>query len=97
MIGNPKGIDPISGDVLFEKSGLFAELKDDEELFLAARSDAKAVWVLADASIPNDIRTLAKNLDIPELANEIFRAAFILGWRARDKADEIIPKEKNDV
>lgn len=47
-----------------------------------ARADSKAIWLLADYSIPADVLDLAKRLKMEEALIEIWRGAFIEGWRA---------------
>jgi hypothetical protein len=46
-----------------------------------ARADARAVWLLADLMIPTDVKEFAARLRVPELGAEIWRSAFITGWR----------------
>lgn len=47
-----------------------------------ARSDAKAVWLLADYLMPADFKERAAQLQMSETMQEMWRNAFIAGWRA---------------
>jgi hypothetical protein len=53
-----------------------------------ARADAKAVWLLADMMLPADVKELAQRWGMPETLVEIWRNAFITGWRAAHRKTE---------
>jgi hypothetical protein len=59
-----------------------------------ARADAAAVWALADMSIPQDIQEFGTRHGIPELAKEVWRSAFIAGWRAYARSSPPLPDDK---
>lgn len=54
----------------------------EEALVREAHQHSKAVWLLADYSIPPDVRELAKLWKMEETLIELWRGAFIEGWRA---------------
>jgi hypothetical protein len=72
---------------LFRRS---AELAADEEskCFQQVRADAKAVWALADYLMPADVKETAERWKMNETLQEIWRQAFIAGWRAAHKAKD---------
>ena len=47
-----------------------------------ARADAKAVWALADYLMPPDVKESAERWKMSETLQDIWRQAFITGWRA---------------
>lgn len=47
-----------------------------------ARADARAVWALADFYLPGDVVETADRLGVKETMSEVWRNAFIAGWRA---------------
>ena len=47
-----------------------------------ARADAKAVWALADYYMPADVKQMAERWGMQETLIEMWRGAFIEGWRA---------------
>jgi hypothetical protein len=46
------------------------------------RADAKAVWLAADHYLPDDVRESAKRWGMEQAICELWRNAFIAGWRA---------------
>lgn len=63
-----------------------AEAKSAELRMIAnARADAKAVWALADYLMPADFKQLAENMKLDATMKEMWRNAFIAGWRARNR------------
>lgn len=59
-----------------------ADAAAEARLIENARADAKAVWLLADQSVPADVREAAERWQMKETLIEIWRGAFIEGWRA---------------
>lgn len=55
---------------------------EEQDRIDAARADAKALWHLADYSIPADVKDMAQRWDMEQALQEIWRGAFIQGWRA---------------
>lgn len=51
-----------------------------------ARADQAAVWALADYYLPPAVRELGERHKMPETTSEIWRAAFVAGWRACHRA-----------
>lgn len=47
-----------------------------------AKADAKAVWALAEYLMPADFREMADRMKMSETMHELWRNAFIAGWRA---------------
>ena len=47
-----------------------------------ARADAKAVWLLADFYMPADVKEMAGLWKMENTLQEMWRGAFIEGWRA---------------
>lgn len=47
-----------------------------------ARADSNAVWQLADYYLPADVREMAERWKMNETLIEMWRGAFIEGWRA---------------
>lgn len=45
-------------------------------------ADAKAVWLLADYYIPQDVKDAAVRWKMEDALQEMWRQAFIEGWRA---------------
>lgn len=67
-----------------------AELQKAERKRLAdALADAKAVWLLADQSMPDDLKTWCEQHHIPEFAKMCWRSAFVEGWRTRERASGV--------
>lgn len=63
-----------------------AERNAQEAKMIAnAKADAKAVWALADCLMPTDFLETAERLKMQETMREIWRSAFIAGWRAAQK------------
>ena len=62
-----------------------AEQRERIEL---ARADARAVWTLADYLMPADVKETAERWKVNETLQEIWRQAFIAGWRAAHKAKD---------
>jgi hypothetical protein len=59
------------------------ERKEEERRMLEnAQADAKAVWALADYYMPADIKEMAERWKIDNILQEMWRGAFIEGWRA---------------
>ena len=54
------------------------------EMVRNANADAKAVWTLADYLMPADFKQMAMSLGMEETMKELWRNAFIAGWRARN-------------
>jgi hypothetical protein len=52
-----------------------------------AKCDAKAVWALADYLMPADFKETAASLKMTETMQEMWRNAFIAGWRAAHRPD----------
>jgi hypothetical protein len=50
-----------------------------------AKADAKAVWPLADYYMPPDVREMADRWGMKETLIEMWRGAFIEGWRAANR------------
>ena len=65
----------------------FKEFENKREIVLMrdARSHNKAVWLLADYSIPPDTKEAAMRWGMEQTIMEIWRNAFIAGWRAAHK------------
>lgn len=65
----------------------------DDEMqrhLMNARADAsKALWALADYSIPPDVKETAALWGMKETLLEIWRGAFIAGWRAAHKVPDV--------
>lgn len=60
-----------------------AERKAAEQRMIDdARADAQAVWALADYLMPADAREFAERMGMAETLQEMWRNAFITGWRA---------------
>lgn len=62
-----------------------AMLDEERKAVLAienAKADEQAVWALADYFLPSDVREFGERHGIPELASELWRGAFVAGWRA---------------
>jgi Ni/Co efflux regulator RcnB len=47
-----------------------------------AKADAKAVWALADYYLPADVKEMADRWKMGSTLQEMWRGAFIEGWRA---------------
>jgi hypothetical protein len=58
---------------------------EEADMIERARADAKAIWLLADYSIPADVKEMAERLKMKETMIEMWRGAFIEGWRAAHK------------
>ena len=74
---------------------IFNELHAEEDRLLKleaerrmsdAVADAKAVWALADMMIPVDVKEMAERWNMKETILEIWRNAFIAGWRASHRS-----------
>ncbi len=52
-----------------------------------AKADAKAVWALADYMMPADFKEMARNMKMEATMQELWRNAFIAGWRAQHRVD----------
>lgn len=52
-----------------------------------ARADAKAVWLLADYYMPADIKEMAGLWKMESTLQEMWKGAFIEGWRAAHRKD----------
>lgn len=59
-----------------ERKAIEAQMRQD------AKVDARAVWTLADHLMPPDIREMAAAFGMGETIQEMWRNAFIAGWRA---------------
>ena len=46
------------------------------------------LWTVADARVPDDVRGMADRFGLGETLLEVWRCAFIEGWRARDKIEK---------
>lgn len=55
---------------------------EEGRMLADARADAKAVWQLAEYYMPADIRQMADIWNMKETLIEMWRGAFIEGWRA---------------
>ena len=64
------------------------EMEQERRCIEDARADHAALVALADMSVPADIRDWAKRHKMPELTAMVWRHAFILGWRSRQRAIE---------
>jgi Ni/Co efflux regulator RcnB len=62
-----------------------AQKAEEAERIENARADAKALWHLADYSIPADVKEMAERWDMGSTLQEMWRGAFIQGWRAAHK------------
>ena len=61
----------------------YRQHKAEEALMLEnARADAKAVWQLADYYMPADVKEMAGLWKMENTLQEMWRGAFIEGWRA---------------
>jgi hypothetical protein len=47
-----------------------------------AAADKNAVWALADYMLPTDVREMAARWKMTETIQEMWRNAFVAGWRA---------------
>lgn len=71
------------GSTMAEVWAKDAERKAQEQRMIEdARADAMAVWALADYCLPADWDEFAKRNGMPETLREMWRNAFIVGWRA---------------
>lgn len=50
-----------------------------------ARADSKAIWQLADYYMPADVQEMAERWKMQETLKEMWRGAFIEGWRAANR------------
>ena len=68
----------------------FKEYRDKQQtkLIQEAHQHRKAVWLLADYSIPPDTRQMARSWCMEQVMMEMWRNAFIAGWRAAHKEVE---------
>lgn len=57
----------------------------ERDLIENAKADAKAVWALADYLMPADFKQMAENMKLDATMKEMWRNAFIAGWRARHR------------
>lgn len=74
--------------VLYRGEAFFFNQQEDlrqKKLIQEAHQHRKAVWLLADYSIPADTREMAKRWGMEEVMMEMWRNAFIAGWRAAHK------------
>jgi len=53
-----------------------------------AAADKNAVWALADYMLPTDVREMAARWQMNETIQEMWRAAFVAGWRAAHRRPE---------
>lgn len=67
------------------------ELRAEEErcAMRDAAADAKAVWALADMMIPVDVKEMAERWNMKETILEMWRNAFIAGWRASHRSEDV--------
>lgn len=76
---------------LYRGEALFFQKYEDlrqKKLIQEAHAHAQAVWLLADYSVPADIRELAKRWGMEQTIIEMWRRGFIEGWRAAHKETE---------
>lgn len=57
-----------------------------------ARANANALWQLADMNVPGDVLETAARWGLTEVLPEIWRAAFIAGWRLA----HLLPGKRRD-
>ena len=55
---------------------------EEDRLLEDARADGKAIWPLADYYMPADVKEAAARWKMDETLQEMWRQAFIAGWRA---------------
>ena len=67
-----EGVDPI-------------EQSRQRALLELMRSNQRALWLLADYELPPDVREIARVWKLEQTVCEIWRNAFIQGWRACNK------------
>lgn len=59
-----------------------ARKAEEARMIENARADAKAIWLLADYYMPADTKEMAERWNMKETLAEMWRNAFIEGWRA---------------
>jgi hypothetical protein len=64
---------------------------DEDRRLQDTLADANGVWLLADHYLPADVKEFGERHGIPELTNEMWRGAFIAGWRAAFRALKVKP------
>jgi hypothetical protein len=72
----------------FDIGGQIVKETFEERPVRSASPDGKALWVLADHMIPPDIIESAKRWRMEETIKEMWRSAFIQGWRSAHKTNE---------
>lgn len=58
---------------------------EEHRMIEDAKADAAAVWLLADYLMPADFKELARNMKMEATMQELWRNAFIAGWRAQHR------------
>ena len=81
---NPHFVRPDGRVSMAEKWALEEQQQKAAEarMIANAKADAKAVWALADYLMPADTREMAERMMMSETMQEMWRNAFIAGWRA---------------
>lgn len=60
------------------------EFDDADNERIAAEN---GLWALADLHVPPDVREMAQRWKLEQTIVEMYRNAFINGWRARERLD----------
>lgn len=63
-----------------------AKAEADEERAAINAAAERGLWALADLYIPNDVREAATRWHMEHTLCEMWRSAFVHGWRAAIKA-----------
>lgn len=58
------------------------EREEEHRKLADAQADREAVWALADFYLPPSVKEMAASWGMKETLTEIWRGAFIEGWRA---------------
>jgi hypothetical protein len=74
-----------------ERGPSVGEIWQKEEMQRKADEDRRLQDTLADHYLPADVKEFGERHGIPELTNEMWRGAFIAGWRAAFRALKVKP------
>lgn len=93
---DPRYVRPDGRVSMAEKWALEEQQRKAEETRMIenARADAKAIWSLADHLMPADFKEMADRLKMSETMRELWRNAFIDGWRAAHRKPQFISEER---
>lgn len=58
---------------------------EERQMVENARADAQAIWLLADYCMPADFKEMSRDMGMEATLQEVWRNAFIAGWRAQHK------------